>query len=129
VYEQSEKVRVQIDYSAKEALCDIAMRMTIFTTDKTVVGLATSKPCINTRENENGLIVELCTDWLAPGKYIVRITAYSVNEYGSSSMHDVVDDAFAFEKMQPLHENVKIAWNHNWWGHMMFPELDVESYE
>lgn len=129
VYEQSEKVRVQFDYSAKETLDAMAMRMTVFTTDKTVVGLATSKPCIHTLEGKNCATVELSTDWLAPGKYVVRITAYSVNEYGSNSMHDVVDDAFAFEKIQPLHENVKMAWNHNWWGYMMFPELDVENYE
>jgi lipopolysaccharide transport system ATP-binding protein len=129
VYEQSEKVRVKIDYSAKDALDGIAMRMTIFATDKTVVGLATSKPCIHTLEGENCATVELSTDWLAPGKYVVRITAYSVNEYGANNMHDVVDELFAFEKIQPLYENVKMAWNHNWWGYMMFPELDVVGYE
>ena len=126
VYEQAEKLRMSIDFSAKEQLQNVAIRMTAFSTDKTVVGLATSKPCIETKQGDNNVTIEMCADWMAPGKYILRITAYSANEYGANCMHDVVDEACAFEKVQPLHENVKMEWNHNWWGYMMIPELEVE---
>lgn len=41
-------------------------------------------------------------------------------------MHDIVEDAFAFEKMQGDENNNRMAWNHSWWGYMMFPELEVK---
>ncbi len=73
----------------------------------------------------NETVLTLRLDWLAPGKYIVKLTAYSVNEFGMNQMHDVVDDCFAFEKVQGMDDNNRMSWNHTWWGYMMFPELEV----
>lgn len=42
-----------------------------------------------------------------------------------NQMHDVVDDCFAFEKVQDLEDNNRMTWNHNWWGYIMFPEIKV----
>ena len=125
LYTHGEKVCVQVEYTAKTKIDNVAMRMTVFSGDKTVVGLATSQPCITANAGPNEAVLTLDLDWLAPGKYIIRLTAYSVNSYGMNQMHDVVDDAFAFEKVQNLDDNNRMAWNHSWWGYMMFPELSV----
>jgi lipopolysaccharide transport system ATP-binding protein len=125
-YYPGEKVRVKVEYSTKKAMHEIAFRMTIEAADKTIVGLATSKKCINARQGENEATLTLALDWLAPGKYIVKLTAYSVNEYGTNQMHDVVENAFAFEKRQDRDTNNSMVWNHTWWGFMMFPELQVD---
>lgn len=125
VYQGTEPVRVKVDFTAKQAISNLAIRMTILSQDKTAVGLATSKPCIQVKEGANEVKLMLALDWLAPGKYIVKLTAYSVNEYGTNLMHDVVDNCFAFEKTQSLDDNNRMAWNHSWWGYMMFPELEV----
>lgn len=124
VFYSGEQVQVHVDYSAKQQITNLAMRMTVFSGDKTVVGLATSQPCMTANPGDNQCILSLQTDWMAPGKYIIRLTAYSVNNYGVNQMHDVVDDAFAFEKVQD-EENNRMSWNHSWWGYMMFPELKV----
>lgn len=126
VYEQGESLQVQIDYTAQTDMEHLAMRMTILSGDKMVVGLATSQPCIKTAKGKNTATVTLALDWLAPGKYIVKLTAYSVNSYGGNKMHDIVEDAFAFEKIQSLEGNNRMEWNHSWWGYMMFPELEIE---
>ena len=105
----------------------MAVRMTVEAADKTVVGLATSKPVVSTIEGENELDLTLKLDWLAPGKYIIKLTAYSVNEFGTNQMHDVVENAFAFEKIQDDSVNNKMEWNHTWWGFMMFPELEISG--
>lgn len=127
LYQQGENVQVRVDYTAKERLEYLAMRMTVLAGDKTVVGLATSKPCITAVPEKNEAVLTLRLDWLAPGKYIIKLTAYSVNDYGMNQMHDVVEDAFAFEKVQDMEENNRMSWNHSWWGYMMFPELETKE--
>lgn len=118
-------VQVCVQYNARKAIANMAFRMTVESADKTVVGLATSAPCFQVQKGENEAALSLALDWLAPGKYIVKLTGYSVNEYGTNQMHDVVEDAFAFEKEQDDACNNKMAWNHTWWGFMMFPELEI----
>ena len=102
------------------------MRMTVLSADKTPVGLATSRPEMFAKAGNNKVNLTLNLEWLAPGKYVVKLTAYSVNEYGTNQMHDVVEEAFAFEKVQSLNDNNRMVWNHHWWGYMLFPELEVK---
>lgn len=125
IYSLGECVQVKVTYEAKKEIANMAMRMTVEAADKTVVGLATTKACIDAVIGKNENVLTLALDWLAPGKYIVKITAYSVNEFGTNLMHDVVENAFAFEKIQNDNVNNKMTWNHTWWGFMMFPELEV----
>ena len=125
VYSNESPIDVSISYSANAELSKIAFRMTVESPDKTVVGLATSKAVINSYAGKNKICVSLNHAWLAPGKYIVKLTAYSVNEYGTNQMHDIVEDAFAFEKEQVTGENNNMEWNHSWWGYMKFPDLTI----
>jgi len=125
VFVPGEQVRLRVDYTAFDHIDNFAMRMTVHTEDRTVVGLATSAPCICARPGENSTELTLKLDWVAPGKYVIKLTGYSVNDYGVNQLHDVVDDAFAIEKVQNDTNN-RMTWNHNWWGHMIFPELDVK---
>ena len=127
VYESGDVVTVRVDFTSNCDIDHLAMRMTVQSGDKTVVGLATSSPCMQARAGHNEAVLTLRLDWLAPGKYIVKLTAYSVNEFGMNQMHDVVDDCFAFEKVQSMDDNNRMTWNHSWWGYMMFPELGVNN--
>ena len=127
VYESGDVVTVKVDFTSNCDIDHLAMRMTVQSGDKTVVGLATSSPCIQAKIGHNEAVLTLRLDWLAPGKYIVKLTAYSVNEFGMNQMHDVVDDCFAFEKVQSMDDNNHMSWNHSWWGYMMFPELGVNN--
>lgn len=127
VYIGKEPVHVRISYTSKAVIENLAFRMTVEAADKTVVGLATSRPIIKTAVGENATDLSLLLDWLAPGKYIVKLTAYSVNQFGTNQMHDVVEEAFAFEKAQSNLENNNMTWNHTWWGYMMFPEITIDG--
>lgn len=126
MYHNGDTVCVKVDYTCKRNISNLAMRMTVQAGDKTIVGLATSRPCIKAHEGINHTTLTLAIDWLAPGKYIIKLTAYSVNEFGMNQMHDIVDDCFAFEKVQSMGDNNRMNWNHSWWGYMMFPELEVK---
>lgn len=126
IFKTGDTLQVRVNYTAMEQMQNLAMRFTVQFGDKSVVGLATSKPCIKAVEGNNEIDLTMDLSRLAPGKYIVKMTAYSVNEFGMNQMHDVVEDAFAFEIEQSMNDNNNMHWNHNWWGHMMFPELEVE---
>lgn len=125
VYSSDPNVIVRVDYTANEKLKDFAFRMTVSSVDKTVVGLATTKASITSKIGQNSLEMILNISNLAPGQYVIKLSAYSVNGYGADQLHDVVDDSCKFEKIQLLDDNIKMAWNHNWWGYMVFPELEI----
>ena len=64
-------------------------------------------------------------DWLAPGKYNCSMVIYSVNEYGTQRVHDRIEIACTFEKVLDTDNINRMAWNSTWWGHMMFPEIEI----
>lgn len=89
--------------------------------------MATTSPCIKAKKGKNKTIISIPTSWLAPGKYFVDLAAYSVDQYGHNQLHDVVDEAFTFEKIIQVDKNNKMEWHANWWGFVMFPEVEVEE--
>lgn len=125
VYSGEEAVRVQVDFTAREACKDMAIRMTVFSAEGAAVGMATSMPCLRVTEGKNRLFTELPLDWVAPGKYLIKLVMYSVNQYGGEQLHDVVENCFGFKKMQKNQSN-EIVWRHNYWGYVMFPVLQIE---
>lgn len=126
VYSPGENVHALIEFYGNDVLQNMAFRMTVLSADKNVVGLATTKPCIDVKKGNNSVQLELKLDSLAPGKYIINLSAYSVNEYGANKLHDVAEESFAFEKIQG-DDNNRMVWNHIYWGYMMFPNLDIET--
>ena len=125
VYAQNESIRLIIHFLAKRAIEEAAVRFTVLAEDTTPVGLSTSGKSLRIREGDNSVMVDFFPQNLAPGKYTVKITIYSVNEFGNNQMHDVVDEAFAFERMQVHNENNNMRWNTRWWGYLAFPEIRI----
>ena len=123
VFYSGEKIKLRIDFKAEKNFKKLAFRWIIYSSDDVAVGMATTKADIHADIGNNSLSTVLNIDWLAPGKYVVYISAYSVNEYGYNMTHDMVTDAFAFEKVLMTDENNSMDWRHNEWGHMMFPVM------
>ena len=123
VYKADEAVQLSVNYFAQKAYEDMAIRMSILTTDGRVIGQTTTKPIITTKVGENTCKLNLNIDALSPGKYAIKLVAYAVNEYGGNMNLDVVDMACVFEK-EPFGNN-NMTWNHEWWGYIAFPELSI----
>lgn len=123
VFATGERIKLSVTYNAKKSFDDMAFRMSILTTDGRVIGQATSSPSITVKPGENTTVLDLNVDWLAPGKYGIKLVAYMVNEYGGNMNLDVVDLACVFEKSQS--DNNGMAWNHEWWGNISFPEVQI----
>ncbi len=127
LYKHGENISMSIQFHAIECIDSVAFRATILSADKTAVALATTKPVIDVKVGNNTSNITLKPSCMAPGKYIIKMTAYSVSNFGANRMHDVVDGACAFEIVQSLGDNNHMVWNHSWWGYMMLPEIEVNE--
>lgn len=123
-YTKREKLKVNINYDSKEDIPNLCLRSPLFFADKSIVGMATSKPIIDCKKGNNNQIVEYDISCLAPGKYIMRLAMISVNEFGTFINHDIVD-AFSFEVYAEEGEMNNITWEHRYWGHISFDEIKV----
>lgn len=123
-YKKGEKLKININYDSKENMQNLCLRAPLFFADKSIVGMSTSKPVINCKKGNNDQIVELDTSCLAPGKYIVRLSMVSVNEFGTFINHDIVD-AFSFEIYTEEGDINNITWEHRYWGHINFDDIKV----
>ncbi len=122
IFYKGENIRVGVDFTARKPFSNLAFRWVVYSSADVSVGMATTKADISAAAGENHIPLELNIDWLSPGKYIVYLAAYSVDIYGHITVHDMVSDAFAFEKILMVDENNRMDWKHNEWGYLMFPE-------
>lgn len=127
VYSTGEKVKLSVDFTSEADLEKVAFRIALRVEDQITIGLASSAPEISIRRGHNIVDMEFDPSSLAPGKYLAQLTAFSVNEYGAATLHDVVDDAFAFERIQNSTDNNNISWNTSLWGHIMFPQIIINK--
>ena len=123
VFYKGENIRIGVEKKEKKAFNDLAFRWVIYSSADVSVGMATTKSDIHVVQGDNHINTELNIDWLSPGKYIVYLAAYSVDVYGNAAIHDMVTDAFVFEKVLMVDENNRMDWHHNEWGYVMFPEI------
>lgn len=127
VYVIDETIRIKIDFTGYKSFCNMAIRMVIQSQGGVGVGLTTSTSCVAVQNGENSIVVNFKHDGLAPGKYSVKLIAYSINEYGNGPLHDVVEDAFMFEIIDKVNGNNHMGWNHGVWGYIKFPQLEIEQ--
>ena len=123
IFYDNEKIEMDIEFVASRPFNDLAFRWTIHSSDDMRAGMATTAASIIANDGRNHVKILVPLDWMAPGKYFVDLTAYSVNQYGNNQLHDVINVAFSFEKIVNTNANNKMDWHSNWWGFLMFPEI------
>lgn len=119
----NEEMKLQIEFSSKETSKNLCFRMMFYYIDDTVAGMATTRPNIKAEVGMNTAKLKFVPVSLAEGTYKVRIAFYSVNEYGTERLHDVLDCGFSFVKTSDVLNN--LTWNHRIWGHAAFPEIEI----
>ena len=104
----------------------VAFRIIYFTPSSVPVGMAASEPSLSVREGENEAVFQMELPQLGQGEYCGRIVLYEVNEYGSETVHDVVNAAFTIRKefRESVNDTAK-RWNQQYWGSIVFPSIEV----
>ncbi len=126
IYNYNEAMHFIMRWEAYRSLSNICLRMIISYSDGTPVGMMTTSPNMAGKSNLQEETEFHCDiSCLAPGKYIVELELYTVNEYGASMNIDIVQNAFTFEVLQKSNEINNLQWTHRWWGHTKFPEIKL----
>lgn len=125
IYNKGEIIKMLIDYDSQINMENLCIRIPIFFADKSIVGMTTTEPVIKVKKGNNRLKFIVNTGDLAPGKYLGRIVMYSVNEFGTTAEHDVVDEAFSFEISNKIGDINNISWQHKYWGHVSLPNIQL----
>lgn len=124
VFEDGEPILLAIQYAIDEIKSEwFAIRMSVSAMDGRVVGQTTSPPVIRSSLGTSTTTVLLDLNSLAPGRYMLKLVLYSVNEFGGNENYDVVEAACSFELQQ--YGNNNMEWHAEWWGYLKFPELRV----
>ena len=125
IFDQKEKIKLGIECTAQNPVENVSLRIILQTLDKIRIGMTTTTPCLKFTKGKNVLSVEMPIDWLAPGKYNCNFVLYSVNQFGTTQIHDRIMEICVFEKNQNFLQTNQMSWGHSVWGYMMMPELKV----
>ena len=124
IYYFGESINLSLLYLAKRTYSNIALRITVFSRNGSIVGMASTKPCINAKVGDNVLAICIRLPNLAPGNYFAKIVLFDIGEFGNVQNLEVVDNAFSFEVVQ-REENNNVVWQRQYWGDIMFPEIII----
>ena len=124
-YRFGEVLEMKVDYTAKD-IKEFDIRISIYAEDERVIGMATTNKRILCNEGMNSTNLFLSPQGLAPGKYLLRMVAYSVDEFGRTFTHDVAHKAVVFGIDEIGDEVNKIEWVQAYWGAINFPTISIK---
>lgn len=125
---EDQPLELCVSFTSSKQYSDIAFRIIIFNSAHTPVGMSASHPVISARKGENSFECSVNFPMLSQGKYNARIVLYEVDNFGDEQIHDVVEPAFAFQKIfhNAVNDTVK-RWNQQVWGNIIMPTIEIEE--
>lgn len=125
VFKRGESIRFRIDWSAKDVIQEVYLRIIIRTVNDIPIGVAQSSKIGDylcyTRQRNDFLFD---TSLLADGKYYMSIALFQKDLVGNTVILDHVTRVFRFEIIAPLNGTNVIKWDQRWWGSIVFPDLE-----
>lgn len=104
------------------------LRFEVFFQDDSITGTVFANKTISAKKDQIfDLHMALPTVNFAPGRYRVVALFYERDSQGNQVGVDRVDPALRFETYYDNAE--ELVWLHQWWGHVRFDDMIVESIE
>ena len=123
VYSKGEDIQFSLQLHANNDVDQMKVRYEIRYIDDTPVGTAfCTLGDIKAGENKS-YIMRFKTDSLTRGQYKCLIVIHGEDRYGTYEDYDAVWPTFCFE----VQDNLSIIWNTQMWGHIHFPDLQIEK--
>lgn len=119
------RFRFQLDYFCENAINELYFRFCIYLKDGTAIATSMSEK-VSASDGLNSQIFQLNISNLAPEKYVLKIIAIELSDFGSQVRHDCVNRVINFEvySKNQLHNFV---WDSKWWGHYVIPDAKIED--
>ena len=129
VYEFNEPIRIMMTIQAKEDLRNISIRVEMRSLSGYSVGITSIQHFASIGKGlSKDFFFDMHLDGLVTGEYAVCLVLYEVSETGKFADLDAVFPAFIFEVQDTLNQ-MKIEWNHNNWGFVRFPDMELLGQE
>lgn len=122
VYKEGEEIHFNLAIRTHTDVSNLFFRFEVRFADDNPVGTAQCPP-LGSYAAEKDLQIEMRfqTKGLTRGRYKVLFVLYGMNDFGTYEDYDAVWPAFTFE----IEDSNLINWNSNMWGHIRFPDLNV----
>ncbi len=127
VYEMGEILRYELTMQSNKRIEYLCTRLEIRSADGASVG-AIPKHNFTSMAAGESKIFEFGLDLqgIVPGRYLVLLVLYEVNEWGTYDDLDAVFPAFAFEIYDSANR-LAISWNKAHWGNICFSDLTCQE--
>lgn len=123
IYDSGEKMRFELTVETQKAFDNLRFRLELRYSDDVPVGTVPNISLGKTKAGERKTVT-LAFDALnlTRGKYRVDLVLFEMDEFGNSFDQDLVAPAFMFS----VEKDGEIVWNTSNWGHVRFPDINVE---
>ncbi|MGN0776118.1 MAG: polysaccharide ABC transporter ATP-binding protein [Candidatus Ventricola sp.] len=126
LYAEDETIQFELWIEAKKEYRDLKLRLELACRNGTPVGTMPMAELGSIGANETRVFsVSFNPSNLTVGKYEVSMVIFAIDEFKVSHDFELLLPAFHFE----IIENSEICWNQQSWGHIRFPEADVQAKE
>ena len=121
------QIKTAIHLKSETDISNLCIRYAITSANGTKIGTCITADGFSMKKNEDcefELIMDASN--LTIGRYIVTITMYETNEYGTQSFVDLIPDAFAFKIVSNPDSIKGFNWNASKLGSVVLPPLKVK---
>ncbi len=123
VYREGEEICFSLKLHANNTIDQMRMRFEVRYSDDVPVGTAQCTLGSIAEGQDNVYFLRFSTKTLTRGRYKCLIVIHGENEYGTYEDYDAIWPTFFFE----LEDNLSIAWNTRMWGHIKFPDVQIDE--
>ncbi len=119
----------QIGIYARKPSQNLCFRAVLLYEDDSPIGMAsTNDGALSVIPGENTFSGTIPVSDLPSGNYKLKLALYEVDGYSSEVHYDVIDGLLLFTINRPDLTN-GLEWQHMWWGHRIFPELELHKLQ
>lgn len=123
VYQVNEPIVFDLTVTSKKCINKLCMRFEIKTPEAVPVGSSIIHDFAGINAHETKIFrFSMCANGLTPGKYIVLLVLYEVNEFGTYEDLDAIMPAFTFEIVD-TQQKIKVNWNSYHLGMVQFNNI------
>lgn len=127
VFSTGDKIKLGINYSAKESFGEIYLRFELQTYAGDAIATAVTNSAFKVDEQGGKEIkMILSLDHIVSGQYRINIVAYQANEFGAENFLDGVYPGLVFRIDDDANESGRgLVWLPQYWGHIKLDDVEI----
>lgn len=126
LFSYNTKLKCRLCYCSEIDVDDVLLRIRVHCADGTPVTMMTADNVISIKKGEKGeCLFVLDLEHIVPGKYMLGIVMYHLNQYGNDGPLDGLDDFITIEIADDPDFNNQMEWRRKYWGSVSLHSLQL----